>query len=147
MKLLLSTIMLALLAGCGSSPANTQDAPVASVSGKAVANTVTSGIVFLKDSANHEISTPTAVDGSFYLNTTGMQKPYLMKAVFSNNSTLYSIVNDNGVVTIDNTTNWIANLAATGLRLAEVYLFIRGELLILLANIAGSIADSLNTKP
>ena len=68
-----------------------------------------------------------------------------MKAVFSNNSTLYSIVADNGIANINSSTNWIANLAATGLRLAEVYLLIKGELLVLLANIAGSIADSLAT--
>ena len=72
-----------------------------------------------------------------------LKKPYLMKAVFSNTSTLYSIVADDGVAHINSTTNWIANFAAFGLRLAEVYLHIKGELLVLLANIAGSIADSL----
>ena len=143
MKLLSYITIIALLAGCGSGSNDTPAIPRTAVSGKAVAGAITSGTVYLKDCLNQEISVITAADGSYVLDTTGLKKPYLMKAVFSNTSTLYSIVADDGVAHINSTTNWIANFAAFGLRLAEVYLHIKGELLVLLANIAGSIADSL----
>ena len=73
MKLLPYIAILMFLAGCGSA---TPDVPTTSVSGNAVAGAVTSGTIFLKDSLNREISTQTATDGSYSLNTTGMKKPY-----------------------------------------------------------------------
>jgi hypothetical protein len=143
--ILIFILILNLLTGCGSNSTSAQNIPATSVSGKAVAGAITSGSVYLKDSLNREISTVTAADGSYAFDTTGLKKPFLMKAVFSNNSTLYSIVADNGVAHINSATNWIANFAAVGLRLAEVYLYIKGELLVLLANIAGSIANSITS--
>lgn len=144
MKRLLLFVVVVMLAGCGSGVDNAADKPMkSSVSGKAAAGSVTDAIVFLKDCNNREIFTGTAADGSYMLDTTGLTRPYLMKAVFANHSTLYAIVPENGTAHINASTNWIANLAAVGLKLAEVYLYIKGALLILLANIAGTISDSL----
>ncbi|MDY0384546.1 hypothetical protein [Trichlorobacter sp.] len=141
-RLTIVAVML-LVTGCGSGTQELSSAPQTSVFGKAAKGGMTTGTVFLKDCNNREISTSTTADGSYTLDTTGLTKPYLMKAVFANHSTLYAIVPDNGTAHINESTNWIAQLAAVGLELAEVYLYIKGTLLILLANIAGAISDAL----
>jgi len=143
MSRLAIVVLLLLVTGCGSGSQELSSAQQTSVYGKAARSDMTSATVFLKDCNNRELSTETDPDGSYCLNTTGLNKPYLMKAVFANHSTVYAIVPDNGVAYLNESTNWIAQLAAAGLDLAELYLYIKGSLLILLANIAGTVSDAL----
>lgn len=137
MRLIAIMLILALSAGCGSGQGN-QSAIVnngqQTVTGTAALGDVTAATVYLKDVENSEVSAVTLPGGSFSLDTTGMKKPYLMKAVFTNATTLYSVVPGNGAVTIDRTSNRFATIAATGLKLAEVYLYIKASVLVLMAN-------------
>lgn len=139
-------MMLALSAGCGTGQGKDAipiDNGPQNVTGKAAHGDITSATVYLKDVENREVSTATLSDGSFTLDTTGMKKPYLMKAVFANATTLYLVAPGSGTVTIDRTSNRFATIAAAGLKLAEVYLYIKASVLVLLANIVEALAGRL----
>jgi len=79
-------IVSTLIAGCGSGT-DTILTPGNQITGKTAAK----AIVYLKDSTGAEVSTDADAAGNYAVNISGMEKPYMLKSVYSNASTAYAV--------------------------------------------------------
>ncbi len=133
----ISVIMIvAILAGCGSPP----DTPATVITGKAAR----AAVVYLKDGLGHEVTTNTSPDGIYVLNTNGLQKPMILKAVYSNASTHFAVSGGNtGTVNIDSLSTGLLSIAVVGVNLLELYLTIKIEVLTLIVKVVDALKAAL----
>jgi hypothetical protein len=115
---------LLVMVGCGGGGGS--GTPTATVSGVAATGAPLVGTVYLKDSSNpvKELSTPIATDGSFSFNVSGLQAPFILKAVGTSggqNYTLYSFATDKGIANINPFSNLTVTHAYGNDNLASLY--------------------------
>jgi len=122
--IVLASLML-FISGCGGAGGGGGAAAPRTVTGVAAAGAAIVGTVTLKDSAaSAEKSFPTASDGSFTLDVTGLTKPFLLKVTGKANGTdyvLYSLATDQGTANINPLSNLVVSVAAAGGDLAQLY--------------------------
>lgn len=107
-----------LLTGCGSGSDTGKDIGSLLITGTAARQAV----IYLKDTAAKEITTDTDNNGNFTLNTTGLQKPFLLKAIYSNTSTHFAVADKSvGLVAVNAQSTSLLQLAAAGIDLLVLY--------------------------
>jgi len=127
-KAIIFIMVSTLIAGCGSGT-DTMLTPGNQVTGKAAARAV----VYLKDSAGAEVSTEADAAGSYLVNTIGMSKPFMLKAVFPNTSSAYAVAPSAGKTDIDAGSSNLVKLVAVAADLAVLWLTVKADILLIIA--------------
>ena len=109
------------LFGCGGGHSSSPVAGGSSttVSGVAATGSAVSGTVYLKDSSGRELSMA-ATDGTFAFDVSGLEPPFMLKAVWGQN-TMYSFAAAAGTANITPLTQMVVTAAAVGGNLNALY--------------------------
>ena len=123
MEKLLLVLAVAILSSCGS-----EHPALETITG----TTVKQATVSLKDSTGAEITTESDGAGNYQLDTTGLKKPFQLKATYSNSSSHFAVATEAGVTNISQYLTTLLSIASGGLNLVELFINFKIELFLLI---------------
>ena len=136
-KAICITLLAAMLAGCGSGSSQAP-APGALITGKTSPNSV----VYLKDVTGQEVTTDADASGNYSINADGLKKPYVLKAVYSNASTVYAVAPTAGTTNINAGSSTLLRFLSGVADLAAWYLTIKADILLWIAGLIETLANT-----
>ena len=131
------SLITALISGCGSG-STPAPAPGNQITGK----TGSKAVVFLKDLTGAETTTDADATGNYAINIDGMKKPYVLKAVYSNASTVYAVAPNAGTTNINSGSSTLLRVLAGVADLAAWYLALKADILLWIAGLIENLVNA-----